>query len=156
MTTTCTKVWLLVSKTKSVSQTKWSLAISEMALRCLDVHVMTHKFLFLLFYFVNEHHIYRPVTVWWKFLNFTLFRCFCMPSETFKPESIFKQTRVNIFYRENMNSRVNIFYRENMTSFLNYVTSMLKALSTGHGSTFQIWHFFLRCLLNNKIIITTL
>ena len=39
-----------------------------------------------------------------------------------KPESIFKQTRVNFFYRENM------------TSFLNYVTAMLRALFAWRGS----------------------
>ena len=39
-----------------------------------------------------------------------------------KPESIFKQTRVNFFYRENM------------TSFLNYITATLRALFVCRGS----------------------
>ena len=39
-----------------------------------------------------------------------------------KPESIFKQTRVNFFYSINM------------TSFLNYVTAMLRALFAWRGS----------------------
>ena len=39
-----------------------------------------------------------------------------------KPQSIFKQTRVNCFYRENM------------TSFLNYVTATLRALFAWRGS----------------------
>ena len=39
-----------------------------------------------------------------------------------KPENIFKQTRVNFFYRENM------------TSFLNYVTATLRTLFAWRGS----------------------
>ena len=43
-----------------------------------------------------------------------------------KPENIFKQTRVNYFYRENM------------TSFLNYVTATLRALFAWRGSNNDI------------------
>ena len=47
---------------------------------------------------------------------------FARRQKLFKPESIFKQTRVNIFYRENM------------TSFLKYVTATLRALFAWRGS----------------------
>ena len=44
-----------------------------------------------------------------------------------KPQSFFKQARVNFFYLENM------------TSFLNYVAAMLTALYAWRGSNFEIW-----------------
>ena len=48
--------------------------------------------------------------------------CFARHHKLCKPESIFKQTRVNFFYRVNM------------TSFLNYVTATLRALFAWRGS----------------------
>ena len=47
---------------------------------------------------------------------------FARRQKLYKPENIFKQTRVNFFYRENM------------TSFLNYVTATLRALFAWRGS----------------------
>ena len=53
-----------------------------------------------------------------------------MPSEYFKPESIFKQTPVN-------------FFREKMTSFLNYVTVTLRAFLCD-AAHFKMTTFFLK------------
>ena len=78
-----------------------------------DVHVMTHKLLFPLF------------CIWATYLSHSdclvvILRLytddFARHQKLCKPENIFKQTHVNIFYSENI------------TSFLNYFTAMLRAL----------------------------
>ena len=72
-------------------------------------------------YFVYEHHIYLTdcFVVILKFYTLPMF--FACHQKLCKPESIFKQTCVNLFYHENM------------TSFLNYVTATLRALFVWHG-----------------------
>ena len=68
--------------------------------------------------------------------DFEILHCFgpfARRHKLFKPRKTSKQTRVEIFYRENM------------TSFLNYVTATLRALFVWRGSYHRVFstHFIL-------------
>ena len=85
-----------------------------------DVHVKTRKVLLLLFCLWRLYITHSDCLV--VILKFYIIAMFLHAVRNFKPESIFKQTRVNIFYRESM------------TSFVNYDTATLRALFVWRGS----------------------
>ena len=80
----------------------------------------TQFFFIVLFLYMNIIFIAR-----WLFCgNSQIWLCsdvFACRQKLCKPDSIFKQTRVNFFYRKNM------------TSFLNYVTATLRTLFAWRG-----------------------
>ena len=90
-----------------------------------NVHITTLKFLLLLFC-ISMNIIYISQ---WMFGDNSKILCysnvFARRQKRFNPESIFKQTRIKIVYRENM------------TSFLNYIKATLRALFAWCGSYYK-------------------
>ena len=107
-----------------------------------DDHVTTRKVLLQLFCIWTSYYLHSDCLV----VNSEIhcFDVFSRRQKLCKPESIFKQTCVNFFYRQNM------------TSFLNYITATLRALFGWHGSNiipnfqFQFIYFSKTMMVQRK------
>ena len=87
--------------------------------------------------------MWRTVTVWYLFWNFTVFGCLCMTLKTFQTREHFQANTCRFLFRENM------------TSFLNYVTATLRTLFAWSGSFIIVLCTSMSCMWNYSPAIWT-